>query len=54
MSFENKDLNLLIALRALLEEANVTRAGARVDMGQSSMSTALSRLRAAVSKTSIC
>lgn len=45
MSFENKDLNLLIALRALLEEANVTRAGARVDMGQSSMSTALSRLR---------
>ncbi len=46
MSFENKDLNLLIALRALLEEANVTRAGARVDMGQSSMSTALSRLRA--------
>lgn len=45
MSFEHKDLNLLIALRALLEEANVTRAGARVDMGQSSMSTALSRLR---------
>jgi DNA-binding transcriptional LysR family regulator len=45
VSFENKDLNLLIALRALLEEANVTRAGARVDMGQSSMSTALSRLR---------
>jgi DNA-binding transcriptional LysR family regulator len=45
LSFENKDLNLLIALRALLEEANVTRAGARVDMGQSSMSTALSRLR---------
>lgn len=45
MSFEHKDLNLLIALRALLEEANVTRAGVRVDMGQSSMSTALSRLR---------
>ncbi|MEN9989547.1 MAG: hypothetical protein RL508_526 [Actinomycetota bacterium] len=45
MSFSGKDLNLLIALRALLEEANVTRAGERIDMGQSSMSTALSRLR---------
>lgn len=40
------DLNLLVPLRALLEEANVTRAGQRVQMGQSSMSTALSRLRA--------
>lgn len=39
------DLNLLIALRALLEEANVTRAGQRVHLGQSSMSSALSRLR---------
>jgi DNA-binding transcriptional LysR family regulator len=39
------DLNLLVALRALLEEANVTRAGERVGMGQSTMSTALSRLR---------
>lgn len=39
------DLNLLIPLRALLEEANVTRAGQRVQMGQSSMSAALSRLR---------
>lgn len=46
MSFEGKDLNLLIPLRALLEEANVTRAGERVEMGQSSMSSALSRLRA--------
>jgi len=41
------DLNLLVPLRALLEEANVTRAGQRVQMGQSSMSTALARLRAA-------
>lgn len=39
------DLNLLIPLRALLEEANVTRAGQRVQLGQSSMSSTLSRLR---------
>lgn len=45
MNFAGKDLNLLIALRALLEEANVTRAGDRIQMGQSSMSSALSRLR---------
>lgn len=45
MTVAGKDLNLLVALRALLEEANVTRAGERIDMGQSSMSTALSRLR---------
>lgn len=41
----NKDLNLLVSLRALLEEANVTRAGERLQIGQSSMSIALSRLR---------
>ncbi len=45
MTFSGKDLNLLVALRALLEEANVTRAGERIQMGQSSMSSALSRLR---------
>jgi DNA-binding transcriptional LysR family regulator len=45
MSIPSKDLNLLIALRALLEEANVTRAGERVNMSQSSMSSALARLR---------
>ena len=45
MTVAGKDLNLLIALRALLEEANVTRAGERIEMGQSSMSTALARLR---------
>ncbi|MFT4123082.1 MAG: LysR family transcriptional regulator [Microbacteriaceae bacterium] len=39
------DLNLLVALRALLEEANVTRAGTRIHMGQSSMSAALAKLR---------
>ncbi|MFV0319231.1 MAG: LysR family transcriptional regulator [Microbacterium sp.] len=46
MSGDSYDLNLLVPLRALLEEANVTRAGQRVQMGQSSMSAALSRLRA--------
>lgn len=39
------DLNLLVALRALLEEANVTHAGERIGLGQSTMSSALSRLR---------
>lgn len=45
MSDGGYDLNLLIPLRALLEEANVTRAGQRVQLGQSSMSSALARLR---------
>lgn len=39
------DLNLLLPLRALLEEVNVTRAAERVRLGQSSMSAALGRLR---------
>jgi DNA-binding transcriptional LysR family regulator len=45
VTIPGKDLNLLVALRALLEEANVTRAGERVNMSQSSMSSALARLR---------
>ena len=45
MTAESPDLNLLVALRALLEETNVTRAGERIRMGQSTMSVALSRLR---------
>lgn len=45
MAPSGPDLNLLIPLRALLEEANVTRAGQRVQLGQSSMSSALARLR---------
>lgn len=45
MSVASQDLNLLVALRALLEEANVTKAGERLDMSQSAMSSALSRLR---------
>ena len=40
------DLNLLVALDALLREAHVSRAAARLEMSQSSMSLALSKLRA--------
>ncbi len=40
------DLNLLVALDALLAERSVTRAAARVGLGQSAMSHNLSRLRA--------
>lgn len=39
------DLNLLVALDALLTEANVTRAAARTSVGQSAMSASLARLR---------
>lgn len=39
------DLNLLVALDALLTERNVTKAGARLNMSQSAMSGALARLR---------
>jgi DNA-binding transcriptional LysR family regulator len=39
------DLNLIVALRALLEERNVTRAGERVGLSQPAMSAALARLR---------
>jgi len=45
VAISDPDLNLLVALRALLEEANVTRAGERLGMGQSTMSSALARLR---------
>ncbi|MEV6350637.1 LysR family transcriptional regulator [Actinoplanes sp. NPDC051851] len=45
MNLGTVDLNLLVALRALLEEENVTHAGARVGMGQPAMSAALGRLR---------
>ena len=41
------DLNLLIALDALLTEKSVTRAGARMHLSQSAMSGALARLRRA-------
>jgi len=39
------DANLLLALHALLEERNLTRAGERLTMSQPAMSGALSRLR---------
>ena len=40
------DLNLLVALEALLRHRNVTHAGKRVGLSQPAMSRALSRLRA--------
>ena len=40
------DLNLLVALDALLTERSVTRAATRVGLGQSAMSHNLARLRA--------
>ncbi|XXY53288.1 LysR family transcriptional regulator [Sorangium sp. So ce269] len=39
------DLNLLVALDALLREAHVTRAAARIGLTQSAMSRSLARLR---------
>jgi DNA-binding transcriptional LysR family regulator len=39
------DLNLLVALRVLLEERSVTRAAARLHLGQPAVSGALARLR---------
>ncbi len=39
------DLNLLIALDVLIEEASVTKAAEKLNMSQSSMSHALKRLR---------
>src|SRR6266542_2632100 len=39
------DLNLLVALEALLVERNVTKAGERIGLSQPGMSAALSRLR---------
>jgi len=44
-SVSSIDLNLLIALGALLEERNLTRAGEKTNMSQPAMSGALSRLR---------
>lgn len=44
-NIESLDLNLLVALKALLEEKHVTRAAERVGLSQPAMSRALSRLR---------
>jgi DNA-binding transcriptional LysR family regulator len=46
MQLRGVDTNLIIALRALLQHQNVTRAAKDVGLSQSSMSHALSRLRA--------
>jgi DNA-binding transcriptional LysR family regulator len=46
MDIRSVDLNLLVALDALLAERNVTRAAARLNLSQSAMSAALARLRA--------
>jgi DNA-binding transcriptional LysR family regulator len=44
-SLSNVDLNLLVALDALLDERSVTRAAERVGITQSAMSNTLARLR---------
>ena len=48
MNILSADLNLLVALDALLQERNVTRAGARIGVSQSAMSSALEPAPAAV------
>lgn len=45
MKLTTLDLNLLVALRALLEERHVSRAAAQVGLTQPAMSNALGRLR---------
>lgn len=45
MHLEGLDLNLLIALDALLKERNVTRAAERIHISQPGMSAALQKLR---------
>src|SRR3954454_19748276 len=45
MALGGTDLNLLLPLRVLLEEGNVTRAGRRLALSQPAMSAALARLR---------
>jgi DNA-binding transcriptional LysR family regulator len=46
MHLSSVDLNLLVALEALLEERHVSRAALRVGLTQPAMSNAHSRLRA--------
>jgi DNA-binding transcriptional LysR family regulator len=45
MALGGTDLNLLLPLKVLLEEGNVTRAGSRLNLSQPAMSAALARLR---------
>ncbi|MCR6478155.1 LysR family transcriptional regulator [Variovorax sp. ZS18.2.2] len=46
MRFQNLDLNLLVALDALLRERSISRAAEQLHLSQSAMSSALARLRA--------
>ena len=46
MNLRSIDLNLLVALDALLTERHVTKAADRVGLSQPAMSNALNRLRA--------
>ncbi|GAA0270673.1 transcriptional regulator NodD2 [Alteraurantiacibacter aestuarii] len=48
MRFDNFDLNLLVALDALLDHRSVTRAAAQLNVTQSAMSSSLKRLRLAL------
>jgi DNA-binding transcriptional LysR family regulator len=43
MDMRSIDLNLLVALDALLSERNVTRAAGRLGLSQSAMSASLAR-----------
>ena len=45
MRYKQLDLNLLVALDALLQERNISRAAERVHLSQPAMSNALGRLR---------
>lgn len=45
MRFKGLDLNLLVALDALISECHMTKAGERIHLSQSGMSSAVSRLR---------
>jgi DNA-binding transcriptional LysR family regulator len=45
MNLRGLDLNLLVALDAMLTERNVTRAAERINISQPGMSTALAKLR---------
>lgn len=45
MRYRRLDLNLLVALEALLSECSVSRAAERLNLGQSATSSALGRLR---------
>ncbi|HEX2654967.1 MAG TPA: LysR family transcriptional regulator [Xanthobacteraceae bacterium] len=51
MNIRKLDLNLLVALDALLDERSVTRAAARLSMSQPALSSALHRLRIAFGDT---